>query len=86
MVRAKMVLMRERYREENQEARGGEEEEVVVELDEEEADYELRDFRKRVKVDDLVLMYAALLDIDVWYNMLVDEGIALPPGVGLAWR
>ncbi len=46
------------------------------ELDEEDEESELLDLRKRVKVDDLVDLYSRLLDINAWYNIWVDEGIA----------
>jgi hypothetical protein len=72
VVRAEMVLMRERDR-----AAG-----VYVEeedLEEWEADYEERDYRKRVKIDELVSLYATLLNIDRWYNIWVDQGIAQHP-------
>jgi hypothetical protein len=36
----------------------------------------LLDLRKGVKADALVDMYARLLVIDRWYNILMDEGIA----------
>jgi hypothetical protein len=62
-------------REERQGSVFTEEEEDVL-LDEEEADYELRDLRKGAMLDDLVCLYASPLDIDMWYNIRVDEGIA----------
>jgi hypothetical protein len=42
----------------------------------EEDEDELLDLRKRVKPDELVPVYVTLLDIDRWYNLWVEDGIA----------
>jgi len=68
VVRAEMVLLREQDR-----AAGTYHEPEGLEAWE--ADYEERDFRKRVKIDKLVQLYCHLLEIDAWYHMLVDKGI-----------
>jgi hypothetical protein len=59
-----------------------EEREEVKEYKEDEEDGDhLVDLRKRVKLDELVPMYATLLDIDWWYNLWVEDGIAQIPRV-----
>jgi hypothetical protein len=65
-----IVLMREEER--RQAAQNGEEEEE--EEEEDEYEYELLDLRKKVKVDEIVRLYAALLSIDRWYNILTEDG------------
>lgn len=73
IVREDMVLAGERERE----AQGNREWEIQDAEDaEDEEDEELLDLRKRVKIDALVALYATLLDIDRWYNIWVDSGIA----------
>jgi hypothetical protein len=47
--------------------------------EEDEDEDDLLDLRKRVKFDELVPMYATLLDIDRWYNLQVEDGIAQVP-------
>lgn len=57
----------------------GEEREEEVKEDDEDEDEdedELLDLRKKVKLDKLVPMYATLLNIDRWYNLWVEDGIA----------
>lgn len=56
---------------------GEEREEEVKEEDKDED--ELLDLRKKVKLDELVRMYATLLNIDRWYNLWVEDGIAEVP-------
>jgi hypothetical protein len=46
---------------------------------EQEREDELLDLRKRVKLDELVPLYTTLLDIDTWYNLWVEDGIAQLP-------
>jgi hypothetical protein len=38
---------------------------------------ELLDLRKKVRADQLVDLYVVLLNIDLWYNIWVDSGIAV---------
>jgi hypothetical protein len=52
------------------------EDEEEGENDHDDDDDTFSDFRKRVKIDPLVKLYALLLHIDSWYNIWVDEGIA----------
>lgn len=47
---------------------------------------ELRDFTKKFKLDDLVDVYAGLLNPNSWYNSFVDDsGVADVPGLGQEW-
>jgi hypothetical protein len=55
------------------------EEDVKEDEDEDEDEDELLDMRKRVKLDELVPCYTTLLDIDRWYNVWVEDGIAQLP-------
>ncbi|KAL2129955.1 hypothetical protein VTI74DRAFT_7060 [Chaetomium olivicolor] len=55
-----------------QEGEVGEEEE---ELDEDDRERVLEDVRKRVKVDELVKVYAHLLDVNTWYILPVEDGV-----------
>jgi hypothetical protein len=58
-----------------------EREEVKEHEEDEEDEDDLVELRKRVKLDELVPMYATLLDIDWWYNLWVEDGIAQIPRV-----
>ncbi|KAK4149196.1 hypothetical protein C8A00DRAFT_47139 [Chaetomidium leptoderma] len=62
-VRADIVLTREERRRAD-----GEEED-------EEDENELLDLRKKVKIDEIVELYAALLSIDRWYNILTEDKV-----------
>ncbi len=66
-VRADIVLTREDRLKSAREK--GEEEE------EEEDEYEMLDLRKKVVIDEIVDLYAALLSIDRWYNILTEDGV-----------
>lgn len=77
VVQANGILNEERYREaredRHREGQGATDEDDEDDEDDEEI---LWDFRKRFKVDNLVQLYAWLLDIDSWYNILDHKGIA----------
>jgi hypothetical protein len=68
VVRQDSVMIREASRV------AGEIEDDQDPLDEE---LELLDSRKRVKLDELVELYARLLDIDSWYNIYVDLDVGI---------
>jgi hypothetical protein len=71
VVREDSVMLRE---EERQAGR------IPDDLDLEDED-ELRDLRKRVKLDDIVDVYTALLDNETWWNMYVDVETKVVDGI-----
>lgn len=71
-----MVMLREQEREAGN---------IPEDLDEEDEQTGLLDLRKRVKLDEIVGLYATLLDIDSWYYFGVDYDTWIAdvlPGLG----
>jgi hypothetical protein len=74
IVRGEIVLVAETEREEVRDVEGEEQKEEEMEG----CEYELRELRKKVKINALVGLYVALqLDSYKWYLLPMDEGIAL---------